>query len=318
VKVTARGLLSAHVGLLKTEIGVILAEAKIIALLVGVMLGLALLLSTLLYTGTWLFLGEWLFGSIGWGLLHGSLATIGVIVALAFLLIGNSPRVPLLAFGVAVLVGVLLSALFGSNVLRSAFVALADALEPVLRLDGAALAGLHVTLIAMAVVMGVLGLLAGVSAGMVGAVGGLAGGAVIGALFGFALGGDSIVTAYPILSGATVGLIILGLAGLAVGAKAGGVGGALSGFGLGGLAGVFLGAIMGAVTFDLKGAVAVSVTLALLAWPVLQAALAQREGIDPGKRFGKLKPTESMAAANETRSWLGQEWQRQRSKLTKR
>lgn len=318
MKSTASGLVSAHVGLLKTEIGVIVGEVKIIALLAGVMLGLALLLGTLLYTGTWLFLGEWLFGSMGWGLLHGSLATVGVIVALAFLLIGNSPRVPLLALGVAVLVGVLLSALFGSNVLRSAFVALADALEPVLRLDGAALAGLHVTLIAMAVVMGVLGLLAGVSAGILGALGGLVGGAVVGALFGFALGGDSLATAYPILSGAAVGLIILGLAGLAVGAKAGGVAGALSGFGVGGALGVVLGGIMGAVTFDLKGAIAVSVTLALLAWPALQATVAQREGIDPGKRFGRLKPSESIAAANETRSWLGQEWQRQRSKLTKR
>ncbi len=318
MKATARGLLSAHVGLLKTEIGVILAEAKIIALLVGVMLGLALLLSTLLYTGTWLFLGEWLFGSIGWGLLHGSLATIGIIVALAFVLIGNSPRVPLLALGLAVLLAVLLSVLFGSNLLRGAFVALADALEPVLRLDGAALTGLHVTLVTMAVAMGVLGLLAGLSAGIVGAVLGLVAGALIGALFGFALGGDSLALALPMLAGASVGLIVLGLMGLVAGAKAGGARGALSGFGLGGLLGVVLGGILGAVTFDLKGAIAVSVTVALLAWPALQAILARREGIDPGKRFGKLKPSESIAAANETRSWLGQEWQRQRSKLTKR
>ena len=318
MKSTARGLASAHVGLLKSEIGIIVEQAKIIALLAGMMLGLALLLAMLLYTGTWLFLGEWLFGSMGWGLLHGTLATLGIIMALGLILIGNTPRVPLMALGLAAVVGTVLSILFGTNLLRNAFVALADALEPILRLDAAALNGLHVTLLAMAVVMGILGLLAGLRAGAAGALGGLAAGAVLGALFGLALGGDSLGAAYPMLAGALVGLIVLGLLGLALGAKAGGASGALSGFGLGGLLGVFLGAIMGAVTFDLKGAIAVGVTLGLLAWLAFQAILAMREGIDPQKRFGKLVPSESITAAKDTRSWLGQEWQRQRSKLTKR
>lgn len=318
VKATARGLVSAHVGLLKSEIDVIVGEAKIIAMLGGAMLGLALLLVTLLYTGTWLFLGEWLFGSIGWGLLHGSLATVGIIMALGLVLIGNTARVPLLALGLAAVVGTLLSLLFATNLLRNAFVAMAEALEPVLRLDGAALSGLHVTLLVMAATMGLLGLLAGVRGGVAGAIAGLLGGAVLGALFGFALGGDSLALAYPMLAGALVGLVVMGLLGLAAGAKAGGVRGALSGLGLGGLVGVFLGSIMGAVTFDLQGAVAVGVTVGLLAWLAFQAILALREGIDPGKRFGKLVPNESISAAKETRSWLGQEWQRQRSKLTKR
>ncbi|MDQ3493739.1 MAG: hypothetical protein M3452_10855 [Chloroflexota bacterium] len=318
MKSTTGGLVSAHVGLLKTEIGVIVEQAKIIALLAGMMLGLALLLVTLLYTGTWLFLGEWLFGSMGWGLLHGTLATLGIIAALGLVLIGNSPRVPVLALGLAVAVGALLSLLFASNLLRNAFVALADALEPVLRLDGGAMTGLHVTLLAMTVVLGLLGLLAGLRAGAAGAIGGLAAGAVLGALFGFALGGDSLDAAYPMLAGALVGLIVLGLAGLALGAKADGARGALSGFGLGGSLGVVIGSILGAVTYDLKGAVAIGVTIGLLAWPAFQVMLAMREGIAPEKRFGKLVPNESMTAAKETRSWLGQEWQRQRSKLTKR
>lgn len=318
MKGAASGLASAHIALLKTEIGVIAEQVKIIALLAGVMLGLALLLGTLLYTGTWLFLGEWLFGSMGWGLLHGTLATLGIITALAFVLIGNTPRVPVSALALAALVTLILSVLFATNLLRNASVALADVLEPALRLDGGALNGLHVTLIAMAVVMGLLGVLAGLGAGPAGAIGGLAAGAAAGALFGFALGGDSLEAAYPMLAGALVGLALLGSIGLVTGAKAGGARGALSGLGLGGLLGVFLGAIFGAVTFDPKGAVAVALTFGLLAWLAFQAALAMREGIDPGKRFGKLVPNETMAAANETRSWLGQEWQRQRSKLTKR
>ncbi|MBA2276057.1 MAG: hypothetical protein H0W00_05075 [Chloroflexi bacterium] len=310
--------MSAHLSLLKSEIGVIVGQAKIIALLAGVMLGLLLLLGTLLYTGTWLFLGEWLFGSIGWGLLHGALATLGIIAALAFVLIGNSPRVPAMALALAAIVGALLSLLFATNLLRNVFVAVADALQAALRLDAAALNGLHVTLLSMAAVMGVLGLLAGLRAGIVGAVGGLLAGAIIGALFGYALGGDSLASAYPMLAGALAGLIVIGTLGLLVGGKAGGARGALTGLALGGILGVILGAIFGAVTFDLRGAVAVGVTLGLLAWLAFQAALAAREGIDPMKRFGKLVPSETMAAADETRSWLGQEWKRQRSKLTKR
>jgi len=318
VKSAASGLVSAHITLLKSEIGVIVEQVKVIALLAGVMLGLSLLLGTLLFTGTWLFLGEWLFGSIGWGLLHGTLATLGIITALAFVLIGNNPRIPLLALALAAMVGTLLSVLFATNLLRSGSMALATVFGTMLRLDSAPFNGLHVTLLAMAALMGGLGFLAGIRAGIVGAIGGLAAGVVLGALFGFALGGDALTVAFPILAGAFAGLVIFGLIGLALGAKAAGAGGALSGFGLGGLLGVFVGGIFGAVTFDLRGAIAVGVTMGLLAWPAWQAALAAREGIDPMKRFGKLVPNETMAAAQETRSWLGQEWQRQRSKLTKR
>lgn len=318
MKGAAGGLVSAHIGLLKTEIGVIVEQVKIIALLAGMMLGLALLLATLLYTGIWLFLGEWLFGSIGWGLLHGALATLGIIAALGLVMIGNTPRVPVMALGLAVLLGTLLSILFGTNLLRSASVALADALEPALRLDASAMNGLHVTLLAMAAVMGILGFLAGIRAGILSAIGGLLIGAVGGALFGFALGGDSLDAAYPMLAGALVGLVVLGLIGLMLGARTAGAGGALSGFALLGMLGVALGAILGAVTFDLRGAAAIGVTLGLLSWLAFQGILAAREGIDPTKRFGRLVPNETMAAANETRSWLGQEWQRQRSKLTKR
>ncbi len=89
-----------------------------------------------------------------------------------------------MALALAAIVGALLSLLFATNLLRNVFVAVADALQAALRLDAAALNGLHVTLLSMAAVMGVLGLLAGLRAGIVGAVGGLLAGAIIGALLG--------------------------------------------------------------------------------------------------------------------------------------
>ena len=55
---------------------------------------------TLLWVGGFLFLGEWLFGSIGWGLAHGLLFGIGLIVALGLAGLACSAFLPLsISFG---------------------------------------------------------------------------------------------------------------------------------------------------------------------------------------------------------------------------
>ncbi|MEO7117997.1 MAG: hypothetical protein ABIZ34_03380, partial [Candidatus Limnocylindrales bacterium] len=118
-----------------------------------------------------------------------------------------------------------------------------------------------------------------------------------------------------ILSAAAVGALLFGVIGLIVGGRAGG---AVRGLFLGAFGGVFAGALAGAITYDNKGAGAVALTVAIIAWPALAFVLARRDGLDPSKRFGRLVPRESIAAAKETRSWLEQEWQRQRKKLTSR
>jgi len=250
---------SAHVDLLKTEIGVIAREAGIIAGLgVGLLL-LGLLLLTLLYTGTWLFLGEWLFGSMGWGILHGSLFTVAVMAPIGLALVGGRVRDWFIALLLAVVVTVLLSILFASNVLRSAALWASDqlvrsgvAVEP-------GILAILTGLVLGAVVLGVLMLIVGIRAGR------------------------------------PVALLILGL-----------------------LLGAVFGAVLGFITFDTPGAIAVSIAIGLLAWTAFAVLLGMRRGLDPGRRFGKLQPRETIKAVNETRSWLGQEWQRQRSKLTSR
>src|SRR4051812_23228318 len=73
-------LINAHIDLLKAEISEILAQIAVIAGMGFVVLVFAFLTFTTLYIGGFLFLGEWLFGSIGWGLAHGVLFGVVIIV----------------------------------------------------------------------------------------------------------------------------------------------------------------------------------------------------------------------------------------------
>jgi hypothetical protein len=108
-------LLQAHVGLLKAEIGDIVAQLKVMATLGGVALVLGLLIGNMLYIGGLLFLGEWLFGSIGWGLAHGVLLGVALIVALVLGILGAPMRVALLSFLIALLATIGLALLVGSR-----------------------------------------------------------------------------------------------------------------------------------------------------------------------------------------------------------
>ena len=77
-----------------------------------------------------MFFGEWLFGSIGWGVLHGSLffvalALTAVMVALAF-----NPIRLFLWFLLAFVIGILASLIFGFDVLNEAYAAIGNALLP--------------------------------------------------------------------------------------------------------------------------------------------------------------------------------------------
>ena len=65
------------------------ARSAIIAGLGFAALTLALLTLVLVYVGTFLFLGEWLFGSMGWGILHGTLLAGALITAVVLNLAGG-------------------------------------------------------------------------------------------------------------------------------------------------------------------------------------------------------------------------------------
>src|SRR5450759_5604984 len=78
----ARRLVTTHVDLARAELSEIAERAKVAALLVAIAVAILLFMAILASVGTTLFIGEWLFGSIGWGVVHGTLFCVALVVAL--------------------------------------------------------------------------------------------------------------------------------------------------------------------------------------------------------------------------------------------
>lgn len=112
-------MLEAHLALLRAELAVVGQELGIIAGLAAGALVLLLIALLLIYIGGWLFFGDWLFGSMGWGIIHGTLLNVAVIGLIAINLAGGSQRgyfVGLFAgVVVALIVGVALSFNIGND-----------------------------------------------------------------------------------------------------------------------------------------------------------------------------------------------------------
>lgn len=185
----ARRILAGHLALLRAELSVIGAQLAVIVGLVTAALLLALLMGVLLYVGTFLFLGEWLFGSMGWGLLHGTLVPLVAIAGIGLNLAGawNGAFARGLLAGLAVAVG--LGLLFASDVLRAGAVEAGRRLEPGLALEPAllpTLAGLVAGAVIVALVALAIAARRGAGAGALGGalVAGLAVGGAIGAVLG--------------------------------------------------------------------------------------------------------------------------------------
>ncbi len=197
-------LLNAHLSLLKAELAVTGREIGLIVGLAIAALSLALLMVGLIYTGTWLFVGEWWFGSIGWGVLHGTLFTVAIIVPIGLNLAGGWVG----AWGRGLLIGavvtVLLSLLFGSNLLRNAAVAAGEQLEVSLALEPAVLPTI-VGLIAGALFVGLVLFIVGLRGG--GAFKLLAAGLITGGLIGLILGSVLFDIAGAVAVALTFGLV---------------------------------------------------------------------------------------------------------------
>jgi hypothetical protein len=177
-------LVSAHVGLLRAEIGEILDQVKVMGTLAGVALAVILMVGNMLYIGGFLFMGEWLFGSIGWGLAHGVLFGLALVVALVLGILGAGRGSAAAAFLIATVLTVAIALLLGFNVANNAASSVAPNLPSPIDSAGA------VSLIA-GVVIGALvfALLLWRVAGGAGAIGGLIVGAILGALVGWLMGG---------------------------------------------------------------------------------------------------------------------------------
>ena len=244
------GLLQAHIALLKAELNDILGEVKVLATQAGILLLFALMTGVLLYVGGFLFLGEWLFGSIGWGLAHGVLLGIGLIVILALAIVGARARTAVYGFLVSVLIVIGVALLCGSNVAYEAAQTSGTLAQP----------------------FGAPGVIA------------LFGGIVLGALL--------------------FGILF---------AFAGGARGAIGGVVLGVILGAIVGWLIAGAPWTWPPAVAFGIMIGLVAWPILAVAFAW-PSLDPAARFARLKPQQSIDAANETRAWMEEQWQTRRPK----
>jgi MFS family permease len=199
-----RKLADAHIELLKAELAVAGRELGIVIGMAVAIVALAVVAGLLLVIGTSLFLGEWLFGSMAWGIVHGVLFFVALIVPLALDLAGGRRDAFVRGLAAGVVTTLLLWALFASNVLRDTAVNVGRSLETSLAIEPAFLPTL-VGLVAGMVVLGIAGLILGWRRG--GVAGLLVLGLVIGAAMGAVLGSVTFDTKGALAVALVVGLI---------------------------------------------------------------------------------------------------------------
>jgi hypothetical protein len=194
-----RRLADAHVTLAKAELAVILEDAKLVAIQVGVALALLIYVGLLVPVGMALFVGEWIFGSMGWGILHGTLCSVATAVVLILGALRVSPRYLAGMLLVAVLAGAVVGVLLGFALPNAAYAAIGTSLVPGVDV------GSRPLLVGMALWAAVLGLLGALGGGRVGGAGGAFGGLVAGALLG-ALAGALTAISFSLQVGAGLGV----------------------------------------------------------------------------------------------------------------
>ena len=198
----AKRLLRAHVDLAKAELGEIVdAVKRVIGLAVGA-LALLFAMLLLLFVGGLLFLGDWLFGSMGWGVLLGSLLLIDLAVMAALAAVdvpgGRLGR----DLGLAVILGLVVAIVLEYDLAHSAWVSLGDSLLPGVDSGWRAVI---VAAVALAIVGAILGLILSARGGQ--ASGGAAiGGAAVGVLAGL-ISAASVPGQVGAALGVLVGLI---------------------------------------------------------------------------------------------------------------
>jgi MFS family permease len=124
-----RRVIDAHVALAKAELEPIVANVKTAATLAAMALGIAIFALLLVSIGTPLFLGEWWFGSMGWGILHGSLLAVAIIAACISLILVDDAGVLARSIVLSLVVGILFSIVFGLSLTNQGWQALTDQLN---------------------------------------------------------------------------------------------------------------------------------------------------------------------------------------------
>jgi hypothetical protein len=177
-----RRLATAHVELAKAELAVILADVKQVAALAGLALAFIVYILLLVSVGTALFLGEWIFGSMGWGILHGTLFSIATAVILVLIALRVSRAYLAGTLILAALIGIVVGVVLGLALPNAAYTAILESASPGFE------AGFGPLLVGVAIwgaIFALAGLVVGARASDAGgAIGGFFVGTILGALFG--------------------------------------------------------------------------------------------------------------------------------------
>ena len=173
-------LLRAHVALTKAELSEIVGEVRRMVALAGVALGLLFMVALMLTLGLLLFLGDWLFGSIGWGVLLGTVLLLDLALVALLVALGVAGGRIATAFIIAAVLGIAVGLVLGFDLTHRGWTAVADQVAPTVDPQWRAII---TAIVGMAIVGGVLGLIGGLRGGSAG--GGFVLGAVLGAVVGW-------------------------------------------------------------------------------------------------------------------------------------
>lgn len=195
-------LLTAHIDLAKAEAADIAGNVARMVGLFAVAFVMVLLVGMLFLVGGMLFLGEWLFGSIGWGVLLGSLLLLDVALACVLVALDVSAKRVGAALGAAAILGIIVGVVMGLDLTHRGWTALGDSVasqfDPNTRAVLLAMGILALVFAVIGVVLGVLG-----HAGGKGTLVRLVGFAILGAF----LGGLTVIS-IPTQVGAAFGVLV--------------------------------------------------------------------------------------------------------------
>jgi hypothetical protein len=162
---------------------------------------LLLFAGMLVPVGLTLFLGEWVFGSMGWGIVHGTeLSVLGAAIILVVAL-GMDRSVTAGSLVIGLIAGLLVAVVLALNLTNRAWTWLGDQVAGNIAADSRPLV---VAVVALAIVFGILGLLFGL---LTGSLPNLLRAVVIGVLLGLLFGAVTAV-AISVQVAAAIGLTI--------------------------------------------------------------------------------------------------------------
>jgi hypothetical protein len=281
--------------------------AKKVAAMAGIAIAAGLAAALLVGVGLPLFLGEWIFGSMGWGLLHGLLFLVAIIVTAALLAVDTRPSRVGAGLLLGVFVGAVTAVVLGLNLTNRGWGLVGDAVLPSAAADVRPLAAALVILpIVGAVLAGLTGLVSGLRR-----AGGTPGSGAAGAPAALFVGWlSAFLYAYvngtvwfdPLLLGIGVGGFVVALIVLYVLGRWPTGAPLVSGLSIGALLGLVL-AVGTAIAFGPRVGAAVGVTVGLATWIGGMVMAIASEPPDMDALKSKFIPQKTIDMTKETIEW---------------